>query len=399
MKYVFKELYRHKWRTTAGISGYLIASLFIMLILSLNYSAQNDSVGILKSTGTHFIVYLPSGSSCCAPGSAHATDGSLIAEGGYTMMLNSEVIGTLKDVPGVKDAAPYLLYRLFDRKLNCGISLGGIDTAAIATKSNVCAANNLIEGTYLTGNRGEIVAEESFAMAHKLKVGDTLQTFGGKLIIGGIVNSGIKPGKADLYAPIEHVREILKDSLNCISEGFDMNIILVEVADARIQTRVMNDIKNQLNFLSVSSYNCYQPASDVMGIIESAGTFMSVLIFMFLIVFSAKTQLTNLMERYREIGILKSLGWKDSSLSLRIIATSLIQALTGSVIGILLGLVIAYFLNINSVRVFKSMQFLIQTENIPVLILLSLAGAIIATILPIIKLNRAQAGEMINSFN
>lgn len=399
MKYVFKELYRHKWQTAAGISGYLIASLFIMLILSLNYNAQNDSVGILKNTGTHFIVYLPSGSSCCKPGSSHGTDGSLIAEGGYTMMLNSDLIATIRNVPGVRDAAPYLLYRFFDTKLNCGISLGGIDTAAIATKSNVCAANNVIDGTYLTGNRGEAVAEESFAMAHNLKAGDTLQTFGGNLVIGGIVNSGIKPGKADLYAPIEQVREILRDSLNCISEGFDMNIILVEVADARIQNRVMNDIKDQLGYLSVSSYNCYQPASDVMGIMDGAEKVMSLLIFLFLIVFSAKTQLTNLMERYRETGILKSLGWKDSSLSLRIIASSLLQALIGSIIGILLGLVIAYFLNIYGVRVFNSMQFMIHTENIPVLILLSLAGGVLATVLPIIKLCRAKAGEMINSYN
>jgi len=345
MKYLLKDLYRHKWRTIAGISGYLLASLFIMLVLSMNYSVQNDSVGILKSTGTHFIVYFPSSSSCCAPGSSDSADGSLIAEGGYTMMLNSDVIQTVKETHGVKDAAPYLLYKLFDRNLGKGIALGGIDTASMATRTNVCSADNIISGSFLKGRSGEIVAEESFAMAHKLKLGDTLYTYGSRLVIGGIVNSGIKPGKADLYAPISQVRDILKDSLNCISEGFDMNIVLVEVADSRIQKKVISSIKDKLSFLAVSSYNCYQPASDVMGIMEGTGSIMSAVIFIFLILFSAKTQLTNLIERYRELGILKSLGWKDSTLSFNILVSSVLQALTGSVLGILLGLLVAGFLS------------------------------------------------------
>jgi putative ABC transport system permease protein len=399
MKYIYKELYRHKRRTIAGISGYFIASLFLILILSLNYSQQNDSVGILRSTGTHFIVYLPSTGSCCRPGCEDPPDGSLIAEGGYTMMLNSDVIETVRATKGLRAAAPYLLYKLNDRNLQCDISLGGIDTSNIATKSNVCAADNLISGTYLKGKKGEVVAEESFAMAHKIKVGDTLQTFGGKLVVGGIVNSGIKPGKADLYAPIDDVKEILKGNLQCISDGFDMNIILVEVADARIQPRVMNDIRKQLSNLAISSYNCYQPASNVIGILESAGTVLSVVIFLFLLIFSAKTQLTALMERYREIGILKSLGWKDSSLSIQIVATSLIQALTGSLSGIITGLVIAFLSGLNGTRILNSFEFIIQPAWIPVIILLCLGGAVIATIMPVIRLYRTEAGEMINSYN
>ena len=84
-----------------------------------------------------------------------------------------------------------------------------------------------------------------------LSVGDTLKTYGSKLKLAGIVNSGIKPGKADLYAPIENVRTILKERMKCISSGFDMNIVLVEVTDARIQTRVIKQLKEKMNYLSV----------------------------------------------------------------------------------------------------------------------------------------------------
>jgi putative ABC transport system permease protein len=399
MNYLFKELKRHRWRTVAGISGYAIASLFILLVLSVTRTNEQDSVGILKGTGTHFIVYIPSSSSCCSPGEKHDIDGSLIAEGGYTLMLNSDLIYTLKEMNGVKDAAPYLLYKIFDKNLNSNISFGGIDTSSIATTTNVCASTNLISGRYFSENPLEVVAEESFAMAHSLSAGDTLHTYGTSLIVGGIVNSGIKPGKADLYAPINNVRRILKEELNCISEGFDMNIVLVEVADARTQNQVIKQVRERMNYLSVSSYNCYQPATEVMGIMKATSSLITFLVFLFLLIFSAKTQLTNLIERYREIGILKSLGWSDSKLSLQILAGSALQSVTGSIIGITLGLVSVILLNINDIRLFNSLEFNIQYDRILLLILLSLSGGVIASIFPVIKLHRTKAGDMINSYN
>ena len=315
------------------------------------------------------------------------------------MMLNSDLLFTLRDIPGIKDAAPYLLYRIFDRNYNCNISLGGIDTSSFATTTNVCAPSSLVEGKYLSGIKGGVVAEESFAMALKLNVGDTLSTFGSRFLIEGIVNSGIRPGKADLYAPIDDVRIILKDSLNCIAEGFDMNIVAVEVEDARIQSRIIARLRQQISYLSVSSYNCFQPASDVMNIMKGTSALISLVVFIFLIMFSAKTQSTNLMERYREMGILKSLGWSDTRLSFQILTLSLFQALAGSLMGIGFGIAAVQILNGKGLEIFGPVEFMIQPGTIPVLIVLSLAGGLIASFLPVIKLYTTRAGDMINSFN
>jgi putative ABC transport system permease protein len=398
MNYVIKELRRHLWRTIAGISGYIIASLFILLILSVTRTNEKDSFRILKGTGTHFIVYIPSNISCCVSCDSESSNGSLFAEGVFTIMLNSDLITSIKEIPGVKDAAPYLLYKIYDEKYKSEVSLGGIDTSSIATKNNVCAKTNIIAGKFLSDNPDEIVAEESFAVAHKLSIGDTLKTYGGKLILAGIINSGIKPGKADLYAPIENVRRILKDKMKCISSGFDMNIVLVEVADARIQNRVINQLKGKMNYLSVSSYNCYQPASEVIGIMEGTSTLLSILIFIFLIIFSVKTQLTSLMERFREIGILKSLGWSNSKLSRHILIISLVQSLIGASLGVLLGYLIIFLMNGYQIRLFNLMEFHFQYSSIPLLIFLSLTGGLIAGIFPIIKLYRTKAGDMINNY-
>jgi len=398
MKYLIKELHRHSARTIASISGYIISTVFILLILSVTLTNEKSSFGILRGTGTHFIVYIPSNVSCCVNCDSDSSKGSLVAEGVNTIMLTGDLLDSIKEIKGVRDAAPYLLYRLYEPKYNTEVSLGGIDMNSVATTNNVCAATNVVAGKFLSDRPDEIVAEESFAMAHNLSVGDTLKIYGGKLLLAGIINSGIKPGKADIYAPIGNVRRILKEDLKCISPGFDMNIILVEVSDSRIHSQVISQLKDRMKYFSVSSYNCYQPASEVMTIIEKASALLTILIFIFLLIFSAKTQLTTLMERSREIGILKSLGWSNSKLSNQIILLSLIQALIGVIIGILIGLLIIFLMNSNQVRLFNLMEFNLRIRIIPLLIVLSLAGGLIAGILPIIKLHRTKAGDLINNY-
>jgi putative ABC transport system permease protein len=398
MKYLLKELRRHAARTFASISGYAVSTVFILLVLSVTMTNERSSLGILKGTGTHFIVYIPTNTSCCVSCDKEDSGGALTAEGVNTLMLTNDVIDSIRSINGVRDAAPYLLYKLYEPKYYSDISLGGIDRNSVATTNNVCAVTNLVSGRFLSDKPDEVVAEESFAMAHNLTVGDTLKIYNRKLFLAGIINSGIKPGKADVYAPIEDVRKILKDDLKCMSPGFDMNIILVEVSDSRIQSQVIGQVKERMKYLSVSSYNCYQPASEVMTNIKKASSLLTVLIFIFLLIFSAKTQMTSLMERSREIGILKSLGWSNTRLSNQIILISLIQALIGVVLGILIGFLIILLINSNQIRLFNMMEFNFRIRIIPVLIALSLTGGLIAGILPIIKLRRTKAGDMINNY-
>jgi ABC-type lipoprotein release transport system permease subunit len=395
MKYIFKELRRHYWRTIFSIIGYAIASIFILIILCITGSNKKDSFGILQSTGTHFIVYIPTDASCCTSDKA---DGSVYAEGVKTMMLDRDLLRTIKNVEGIKDAAPCLLYRMYNDSFKSEISIGGIDTISVATKSNVCARTNLIAGKFLSGNPDELVAEQSFALAHNLSLGDTLDVFGGRIVLAGIVNSGIKPVKADFYAPIEFVRSILKDKLQCNAPNFDMNIILVEVADSRMQDNVIERIKNMMYKFSVSSYNCYEPAYKVMSIIDKSSLGLTILIFIFLILFSAKTQLTALIERFREIGILKSLGWSDFDLSAHILLLSFIQSIIGVTLGLLLGVGVIQILKNMEIPLFQYIEFRFQYTSIPLLYCLSLIGAFVASIFPIIRIYRSKAGDIIKNY-
>src|SRR5664280_331520 len=88
MKYLFKELRRHYGRTIASISGYAISTLFILLVLSVTLTNEKSSFGILKGTGTHFIVYIPTNTSCCVNCNNEDSKGSLTAEGVNTITVS-----------------------------------------------------------------------------------------------------------------------------------------------------------------------------------------------------------------------------------------------------------------------------------------------------------------------
>ncbi|HQG76844.1 MAG TPA: ABC transporter permease [Bacteroidales bacterium] len=394
MIYIFKGLRRHKWRTIFSVTGYALATVFILLILSVADANKNDSYGVLQSTGTHFIVYIPTEANLCT---SNIANGSVFAEGVKTMMLDHDMVRTIRNVEGVKDAAACLQYKMFDGVFQSEVSIAGIDTSSLATRTNVLAPAHVISGRYFSGRPEELLAEESFAAAHDLSPGDTLKIFGGKMIVAGIVNSGIRPVKADFYAPISLVRTILKDRLLCNAPNFDMNIILVEVADARVQDNVITRIRNMMYKFAVSTYNCYQPANRVMSIIDRSSIGLTGLIFLFLVIFSAKTQLTALMERFREIGILKSLGWSDSSLAIHVFLVSLIQSVAGVTAGVLLAFGLIEFLGHLDNPVFSSYSFRLRFGTIPLIYALSLIGAVAAGLYPAIRIFRTKAGDIIRN--
>jgi putative ABC transport system permease protein len=419
MKYIFKELRRHLWRTILSISGYIIACLFIILIIAVTRNNESDTVKILKGTGTHFIIYVPSGtpynnipfnSACCidAQGCAPASDvkgsaedvknGSLFSDGVYTKLLSRNFLNQIRQIEGVRDASPYLLYKKYEEQFKKEILIGGVDPTGPATQNNVCASNDIIEGKFLATDTSEIVAEESFARAFNLHLNDTINYCSKKLKLVGIVNSGVRPGKADLYSTFNNLKYILKDQLNLNMSGFDLNVILVEVEDARIQSKVMETVKIQNQYASLSSYNCYKPAANVMSIVGKASSILYAIIFLFLIVFATKTQTTSLMERLREIGILKSMGWSNKKLSIQIIGGSVIQALIGSFIGSLLSLIVLYFLNHSQIQLLEASVINIHGDQIFFVFALSLTGALLASLVPIIKIYRLSAGDIMRSY-
>jgi putative ABC transport system permease protein len=95
--------------------------------------------------------------------------------------------------------------------------------------------------------------------------------------------------------------------------------------------------------LLVSSYACYRPAASVLGINDAAGWLLAVVIGVCAVFWAMKSQLSSVIERRKEIGILKAMGWTDGNVVGLILLESLMQALAGGVLGCIVAVVLLVF--------------------------------------------------------
>jgi len=103
--------------------------------LSVTLTNEKSSFGILRGTGTHFIVYIPTNTSCCVNCNNEDSKGSLVAEGVNTIMLTSDLIDSIKKIKEYEMLLHTCFINCTNRNYNSDISLGGIDMNSIATKT------------------------------------------------------------------------------------------------------------------------------------------------------------------------------------------------------------------------------------------------------------------------
>jgi putative ABC transport system permease protein len=322
----------------------VVAVSLIVTLVSITQARDLAEFDVLQTTGTHLMAFIPQSLT-----SGFETLGISVGpfiQGTYTVTFNESVVEAIGALPGVRDAAPYLLFR------DGAYTIGGADFTNPATNASACARQNLVSGRYLTVNdTNEVMLEQTFASAKNLEVNDTVIAFNRALRVVGIVNTGIAPAKADIYANIQYVQGISHEYLKLYASSYklsgpgDVNVILVEVADSRLATSVFNAVQELLSTLasrinaraSIASYACWQPAANVMGISSQFAWGISFLVMLFVTLFALKSQLGSVVERTREIGVLKAVGWANSDVVSQITVESVIQGLIGGAIGCAIG--------------------------------------------------------------
>ena len=69
--------------------------------------------------------------------------------------------------------------------------------------------------------------------------------------------------------------------------------------------------------------------------------FISIVVIVITILFVIKSQLSSVIERTREIGILKAIGWSNTDVTNQIVLESLIQGISGGFFGCIVGSIFA----------------------------------------------------------
>jgi putative ABC transport system permease protein len=342
-----RELCRRRWRTAVTVGGYVLAVASVVVLVTALLGARGAADRVLTSTGTHFIVFAPASHEACPQCTlANMADPSegFEANGIATGLVPASFAQHVRELPTVRDASPYLRFRFKDPKSGAMFTVGGFDPDnRTAVGTTCCAATDIVEGRFLAPrDAGAAMAEEGYARLRGLKVGDRVTVAEEAFEIVGIVNPGIRPAKADLYMHRADARRVINERLVSRRVGDEVNVLLVEVRSSTVQDEAIASVKRLMQGLLVSSYACYKPASQVIGMNARAAGILSGLMAACALVVAMKSQLASVVERRRDIAILKAIGWTDGRIVLQVLVESLLVAAAGGAAGCALGaLVIA----------------------------------------------------------
>ncbi|MBF0407616.1 MAG: ABC transporter permease [Candidatus Riflebacteria bacterium] len=426
-KCVFRELLRRKGRFLSNVFGFFLAVGIMVVMLNILFFSNAVEDSILNGTGVHFMTFLPGCTEVASltPAEMNALIASgtipdrckemckeclgcnkkpfdlknegFIANGVITKIIPFSVASEVIKFPELfKDVSPYLLFRIKDSSDGHLFTVGGFDPSNKQVVGTTCCANgDLTSGSFINpGDSGVALLEEGYAKARNLKVGYSFIKLSGETFpVIGIVNPGVRPAKADVYISFKDAERVINRRIR--SPLFqEMNILLIEVASALKQDAAIEKIKEILKSGLVTSYACYRPASEVIGISARSAGLVTLALGLSAIFLSMKSQYTSVIERRHEIAVLKAIGWTNANIVIQILTEAILQALIGGLTGCLAGVLFIYFV---PVKIILGVQTVIEPSISPMVllagILLAMAGGSIAGFFPALHASRQSPAE------
>ena len=405
LQHVWCELRRRKARTLTTVLGYGLATSSMMVLVGILQVSGQGSAGILDHTGTHFVAFSPADMAACGPCLAVANSQiqseGLVAFGTRANLMPHAFVDKIKGLSAVTDAAPYLQYRFRDPNDGHLFTVGGFDPRnTMVVGTTCCAATDVIKGRFLAeGDKGKVLLEQAYAQLRRLDVGNPVRIASQTFTVLGIINPGIRPAKTDIYMPYPEAEQLVASQLPNVPLAGQANLILVEVKDSSVQDQAIREVKSVYPDLVISSYACYRPAAQARAINTTAIALLAMAIGVFTILLAMASQLSVLVERRREFGILKTLGFSNDRIMGQIVLESVSQAALGALVA---GLFVASLMPWVLARWMAPMG--VPVSDIRWLrlcllaILLSIVGGLLAGLFPAFWAGRQRPSSLLRSF-
>jgi putative ABC transport system permease protein len=287
----------------------LLSAVFIGISVTMILTLVGLSDGMLgeiaarsKGTGADILVR-PPGSSVLA----------------FSMVMPEGVVNVVRATPHVDMATGALVQ-----------SIGTFDSI---TGINLDEFNRMSGGLkFLKGGPfskpGDLVIDEVYANAKKLHVGDNTAGLGLAYRVSGIVEQG---KLARMFAPLDYLQDTYsqKNKVSIIYVKVDDPANIGQVLDAL--TKRLDDYKifRMDDFVSLISVDSIPLLKQFTGVVIGLGVVIG-----FLVVFLAMYMAV--LERTREIGILKALGASPGYIMGILLREAVILAIIGTIVGIIL---------------------------------------------------------------
>jgi ABC-type antimicrobial peptide transport system permease subunit len=198
---------------------------------------------------------------------------------------------------------------------------------------------NVVEGELLTGNH-QVMLGRMLAESLNLSVGETMQMSGMRFKVKGIYESGT--GWEDSGAVIS-----LRDGQAMLGRPRKVTMYSVVLHNPKDAEKVVEKINSEMPNVHAALTGEFV---DQMPDMESMDAMMGGISVLAIIIGGMgvmNTMLMSVLERTREVGVLRALGWRRRRVLELIIQESLILSGIGAVGGILIAFGLGYLMSIN----------------------------------------------------
>jgi putative ABC transport system permease protein len=364
-KLAFNILLHSRLRSWLTIIGIVIGVAAVVSIISIGEGLQQNVESRLGDLGADIITI--------SPGGGRATSGFAVrggAEGGFQSFGGGTTTSTAKNltkkdilivqnVPGVSYVEGTVSGRGVTYYLGqkSTLSIKGVDQSVypFITTSTLESGRMFSPSDYNVVIIGYSIAHNTFKEPLVINRDITIEGKAFKII--GILQEGSSGEDNTIIMPIQAARDTLSDIGN---QKFDS--IVVKVSDANLATEIADEIDSRLMIsrhvvANRKDYRISTAAATQARISDVTSTitlFLGAIAAVSLLVGAvgiANTMFTSVLEKTKEIGIMKAIGAKNADIMVIFILNSGMVGLVGGLIGILFGTGISLLLPQLGVRI------------------------------------------------
>lgn len=306
------NMMHRKTRTAVSVLAVAMEVALVMLLVGLADGTLNDIADRLQNVGADVLFQPP--------------DASLLL-GATSAVMPLKYIDIMRTVPEVKDATPVLNWHVSSIKGDTkAVNLWAVDYASF---ERISGGLEIVEGRQLA-QENDLVMDTILARATRTRVGEVIHMLNRDFRIAGIFRAG---AGGRLYARLPDIQEAIgapeKASFFLVkgNPGTDAERLALALQD-RFKGHKITPIAQVSRMMQ----------ENMIGLKEFKQTITSIAVVVsFLVVLLA--MYTAIIERTREIGILRAIGASQARVVQLVVSESTLICLSGVVLG--LGLALA----------------------------------------------------------
>lgn len=331
LNYALKEILGRKNRSLLMIAGLTLGVTFLLCVNALAGAYEQAAAVPLQQLGADLTVQKSNGPI------PEKFEGAVLPCANNIISEADKV----RTIPGVEQVTSALLLWVFDSGQNNASDFKMV--LGIEPDSDIGPGKlkgGIQAGRYLTSaDHNKALVDKSYASAKGIKLGDILHISGTYFPVIGIVTtpSSTLLGTTNVYIPLVEAQEIAVKASEIIHfQQNDVNVMFVKADPARLAS-VQGAISKTLPGVTVSTPQSFL---GMMGGVAAAAKLIAQIGSLIAVLaagaMAMRTTASSIMERKRDIAIMKAVGWSAANVRSQIMGENLLLGLSGGVLGLII---------------------------------------------------------------